>query len=225
MQSFPEQETALTIPGPAGDLEVRVAAAAEGTLTAYNFTAIVCHPHPQHGGTMDNKVVTTLARSYRKLGCNTVRFNFRGVGRSAGHFGHGDGEQEDALAVCRYASAQHPGGGLLLAGFSFGGGVAMRVVRQLTAVRHLALVAPSLRHFPADGMGTFHCPTLVLQGEQDEVLDAGDVYRWVDDLQGVVKLVRVADTGHFFHGKLVALADYLRADLCDWAARSGRYPA
>ena len=114
----------VTIPGPAGDIEA-VVETPEGAAPA--AFAVVCHPHPLFGGTLDNKVVHTLARTFQELGAPTIRFNFRGVGRSAGSFANGAGESEDASAVIEWGRARWPGASLWLAGFSFGGAIAIRV--------------------------------------------------------------------------------------------------
>jgi len=124
---FPCGQTFL-LPGPTGALEAMAACPAEDE--AVPATAVICHPHPQQGGTMHNKVVHTLARTFSELGLRTVRFNFRGVGASAGHFDHGNGETEDLLAVVSWVRAQRPQDQIWLAGFSFGGYIAARGAQQ-----------------------------------------------------------------------------------------------
>ncbi len=135
-----------TIAGPSGAIECAVDAPA-GTPRG---VAVVCHPHPQHGGTMDNKVVQTLARAFMQLGYTAVRFNFRGVGASAGAWAQGPGEIDDALAVI--AALRAPGLPLVLAGFSFGGYVASNAAARLAAAdgaaaERLVLVAPAASRF------------------------------------------------------------------------------
>ena len=130
---------ALTISGPAGALETLLEVPAAGAPVG-GF-AVVCHPHPLHGGTMQNKVVHTLARALQEAGIATLRFNFRGVGASAGSYDEGRGEIEDALAVIAYGRARWPGAALTLAGFSFGAQVAL-LAAPSSAPARLITVAP-----------------------------------------------------------------------------------
>src|ERR1700733_12098605 len=136
----------LSIEGPAGALEAVV----EDTGMMSPSYAIVCHPHPLMGGTMDNKVVTTVARSLRESGIPTLRFNFRGVGASAGSFDEGIGETADADAVASWGAGHWPGRTLVIAGFSFGGSVALRLAQRWSAEDRapalLITIAPALSH-------------------------------------------------------------------------------
>lgn len=205
--TFPfAKEQALLIPGPCGHLEVMIHAADDGgVFAARQAVAIICHPHPLHGGTMDNKVVTTLMRVYRDLGVHAVRFNFRGVGESEGDFDNAIGEQEDLLAVVAWVNQQFPSAPLLLAGFSFGSSVAAQVSYQVPKLQHLTLIAPPVERYPYARDGRFGCPVCVVQGDADERVIAEGVYQWVGALQGMVELVRYPQAGHFFHGYLTAL--------------------
>lgn len=187
----------LLLPGPAGALQCAVDGPAEAL-----GVAIVCHPHPQHGGTLDNKVVQTLARAFVQLGYRAVRFNFRGVGRSEGQWDEGRGETDDALAVVQ--AQARPGQPLVMAGFSFGAFIAARAAQQLqgsaTPVQRLALVGPAASRFdlppvPAD--------TLVVHGETDDVVPLSAVLDWARPQ--VLPVVVVPGTGHFFHGQLPLL--------------------
>lgn len=211
MAAFSQTETAIAIEGPSGSLEGRIQAGRpEGLLAGRQWAAIVCHPHPLHGGTMNNKVVTTLARSYRELGIDVVRFNFRGVGESEGEFDQARGEVDDLLAVVDWARAEHPDGQLLLAGFSFGSSVAAQAVyRSGWPVRHLTLVAPPVDRYPYDREGAFPCPVCLVQGDQDDVVSPDAVYRWHAGLKSPVELLRYPEAGHFFHGYLVTLKKHL----------------
>src|SRR5579883_2897349 len=119
METFPTTEMTFTIPASHGVLEILTSPAQEN-IPEKNITAIICHPHPLHGGTMTNKVVTTLAKTFRDLGMRTVRFNFRGVGKSEGAFAEGIGETDDLLAVVKWAQTTCSNDKLWLAGFSFG---------------------------------------------------------------------------------------------------------
>ena len=119
LPAFPSTSSPLTLPGPAGTLELAVDVP-EGDVTPLPLTVVLCHPLSTEGGSMHNKVVTMAARSLRELGATTVRFNFRGVGESSGTFDHGNGERGDLLAVAAWVREQRPQDDLWLAGFSFG---------------------------------------------------------------------------------------------------------
>lgn len=188
------QTQRLAVAGPAGALECAVDSRAE----AARGVAVICHPHPQHGGTMDNKVVQTLARALLQLGHRTVRFNFRGVGASEGQWDDGRGEVDDALAVI--AAQREAGLPLVLAGFSFGGYVAAAAAARLPAearAERLILVGPSTQKqqvpvVPAD--------TLVIHGELDDVVPLAATLDWARPQS--LPVVVVPGGGHFFHGQL-----------------------
>lgn len=205
--TFPfAKEQVLFIPGPCGELQAMIHAADEsGVFAARQAVAVVCHPHPVHGGTMDNKVVTTLMRVYRDLGIHVVRFNFRGVGSSAGSFDNAIGEQDDLLAVIAWVDQQFPASPLLLAGFSFGSSIAAQVSYQTPRLQHLTLIAPPVERYPYACDGRFGCPLCVVQGDADERVIADGVYQWVTGLQGSVELLRYPQASHFFHGYLTPL--------------------
>lgn len=196
----------LVVSGPAGNLETVI----ECRTETPSFVALVCHPHPLFSGTMNNKVVTTLARSARDAGGVAVRFNFRGVGASSGAYGEGFGETEDVLAVLSAVGERYPQLPLWLAGFSFGSFVAARSANVLAdngqPPCHLLLVAPPVHNFDFSAIEQAGCPVTVVQSDDDEVVPAAEVYRWVEQTPLAPELVRVSDAGHFFHGKLVPLA-------------------
>jgi alpha/beta superfamily hydrolase len=184
----------LSLPGPAGALECAVEAPADSICGV----AVICHPHPQHGGTMDNKVVQTLARALRQIGYRTVRFNFRGVGASQGLWDEGRGEVDDALAVI--AAQREPGLPLVLAGFSFGGYVAAEAAAKLTGdegADRLVLVGPStaMQQLPPVPEHT-----LVIHGELDDVVPLAATLAWARPQS--LPIVVVPGGGHFFHGRL-----------------------
>lgn len=189
----------LRLAGPAGAIEV--ALDAPPADAPVNGVVVICHPHPQHGGTMDNKVAQTLARAFVQLGYRAVRFNFRGVGASEGAWDEGRGEVDDALAVI--AAVREPGRPLALAGFSFGGYVASQAAARLAAgapVERLVLVGPATRNFdvaavPAD--------TLVVHGEADDVVPLQATLDWARPQH--LPVVVVPGVGHFFHGQLSLL--------------------
>ena len=192
----------LSIEGPAGALEAIV----EDTGMANPSYAIICHPHPLMGGTMDNKVVTTLGRGLRETGIPTLRFNFRGVGASGGTFDEGMGETADADAVAAFGARRWPGRSLVIGGFSFGAYVALRLAQKRTP-RHLITVAPAIGLFDVSGFTVPRCPWLIVQGDADDVVDPGAVVDWAETLSPRPRLVVLPGVGHFFHGRLRELQD------------------
>ncbi len=211
MQVMSETEGVLRTDGPVGPLEVR----SESPRTeSIGVDVVICHPHPLHGGTMDNKVVHTLARAARDAGMRAVRFNFRGVGASAGVHDDGVGEVEDLLAVVD--GCTESGHRLVLAGFSFGAWVAAAATARLQQAggrlpAALVLVAPPVQYPGFAGLPPLAPPTLVVQGDDDEVVDAAAVGRWLRERQPAVRLQTFA-TGHFFHGVLPEL----KAETARW---------
>lgn len=166
--------------------------------------AVIGHPHPPDGGTMSNKVVTTIARALAELGIASLRFNFRGVGQSEGEYDEGRGETLDYLAVAQWLQAQRPQDALWLTGFSFGAWVALRASRQLP-VQQMVCIAPPVGFRDFTGMPPPPCPWMVVQGEADDVVDPQKVFDWAAAAENPPTLVRMADAGHFFHGRLVDL--------------------
>lgn len=199
------KEQHFLINGTAGLIECRLTASlVDGALGAQHLVAIICHPHPQQGGTMDNKVVTTLVRAYRDLGIRVLSFNFRGVGKSEGEFDLGRGEQADLRSAIAYIKEHFPTETLLLAGFSFGSSIVAQVSYEID-LRHLLLIAPPIERYHYDVNGTFSVPVTVVQGDLDERVVADGVYRWVNTLKSPVELIRYPEAGHFFHGFLSPL--------------------
>jgi len=178
--------------GPAGQLE----AVATDPGGARRGLALVAHPHPLHGGTMENKVVQTLAKAFAELGYLAARVNFRGAGQSEGVYDEGVGETEDMLALAEHMMREAGALPILLAGFSFGGYVQTRVAERLTAER-LVLVAPAVSRFPA---GTVAANSLVIHGEADDVVPLAAVLDWARPQN--LPLTVVPGVGHFFHGQL-----------------------
>ncbi|MDR3389977.1 MAG: alpha/beta hydrolase [Rudaea sp.] len=212
--AFPAAAAELSLPGPAGPLEAAIAIPEPACARA--GVAIVCHPHPLHGGSMRNKVVTMVARALRELGLATVVFNFRGVGASAGEYDDGRGETEDLLAIAAWVQQAHPQDALWLAGFSFGSYVAARAAAQLP-VRQMISVAPPVGRWDFSALASPLCPWLVIQGEADEVVDPEAVYAWVAAQAEPPTLMRMPETGHFFHRRLMdlrgAIKNGVRANL------------
>lgn len=188
----------VTIAGPAGPIEA-LAEIPEGHDG--RRCAIVCHPHPLFGGTMQNKVVHMAARALQELGYATLRFNFRGVGASAGTFDDGSGETDDALAVYDYATTRWPGATPVIAGFSFGSYVAFRVALQ-REVAALVMIAPPVRRFDFAATELPSAPWLIIQGDADDVVECADVTHWVDSLSPRPRYEVLVGAGHFFHGRL-----------------------
>jgi alpha/beta superfamily hydrolase len=214
MEAFPIIETNLILPGPAGDLEAIAVPADENNQKL--IIAIICHPHPLYGGTMNNKVVTTLARTFKDLGLRTVRFNFRGVGKSSGSFGDGIGETEDLLAVIDWVKKTCPEYILWLAGFSFGGFIAARVAARYsnenakdTYVAQLVTVAPQVSRFKDTNLTRITVPWVLVQGEQDEVVSPEETFAWIETINPKPYLIRMPGAGHFFHGQLLVLRQRL----------------
>lgn len=203
MQRFPDKESNFILAGPAGDLEV-LTTSPEGSAEQNLSIAIICHPHPVHGGTMSNKVVTTLARTFQDLGLHTVRFNFRGVGKSHGEFDNGKGELDDLFAVIAWVKAIYPKASLWLAGFSFGAYIAAKAATQMD-IAQLVCVAPPVTHFDVKTIPAITCPWIIVQGEQDEVISAEAVFHWAMVANPKPILIRMPDAGHFFHGKLLEM--------------------
>ena len=186
--------------GPAG---VLACAVDEPGSAGAAGTAVLAHPHPLHGGTMDNKVVQTLARAFVQLGWRALRFNFRGVGGSGGAWDEGRGELDDLLAVVAHAAES--GLPLALGGFSFGGAMAARAAARLAdsggpVPARLVLVGPAVANFPAPPVPEH---ALVVHGEADEVVPLASVLGWARPQ--TLPVVVVPGVGHFFHGQLGVL--------------------
>ena len=177
---------------------------------------MILHPHPLYGGTMHNKVVSTLARAFLELGLHTLRFNFRGTGASEGSFDHGEGESADLMAVLAWLRVHRPQDELWLAGFSFGGYVAVHSAEAAGAAR-LITVAPSVNLYTTPQVPRM--PWLLIQGEQDEVVPCSKVREWLNGLSHRPDLVLLPDAGHFFHGRLLELRALIHARLASHVPR------
>lgn len=205
----------VVLPGPAGRIEAALDLPAEGSTP--RGLAVVCHPHPLHGGTMQNKVVQTLARAFVALGYRCVRFNFRGIGASEGAWDEGRGEVDDALAVVQAQRA--PGEALVMAGFSFGGYVASQAAARLPddqRAERVVLVGPAVRNF---SMAAVPEDTLVIHGEVDDVVPLAAVFDWARP--NALPVTVLPGAGHFFHGQLPVLKQIVTAA---WPSR-GQTPA
>jgi hypothetical protein len=194
----PRNTERLTLPGPAGQLEVVL----NIPETPPRGIALVAHPHPLQGGTLDNKVAQTLAKTFFALGYVSIRFNFRGVGRSEGTFDDGVGETDDARAALAYAQQRFGADAALpvvLAGFSFGTFVQARLGADVAAER-LVLVAPAVQRI---GTAPVAPDTIVIHGEEDDVVPLADVLAWARPQ--ALPITVFPGCGHFFHGRLPQL--------------------
>ena len=207
MISFPAHNTELLLPGPAGNLQAILEFPLH--ITATTPVAVICHPHPPDGGSMSNKVVSTLAKAFLDCGYIALRFNFRGVGKSEGAYDSGHGELRDALAVLAWLKQVRPDAVLALAGFSFGAWVALKTSEQVPPGLMVSIAPPvGFRDFT--DVRPPHCPWLAVQGEADEIVSAQTVLAWLSAQNPVPEIIMMPDTSHFFHGKLLALREQVR---------------
>jgi alpha/beta superfamily hydrolase len=190
----------LRIPGATGKLETVI----DDPETARHGLVLIAHPHPLHGGTLDNKVVTTLAKTANEAGWIAVRANFRGVGQSEGAFDAGIGETDDLLAIVRFVEKSYPDLPWVLAGFSFGAYVQHRLRQQLDA-RRLILVAPAVTLYEFDDVPA---DTVIIFGDADELIPPTAIQHWASAHHLTVEIIPGA--GHFFHGKLGELKQAFR---------------
>ncbi len=197
------------IAGPAGRLEALIEESSVAGRPA--LAAVICHPHPLFGGTMHNKVVHTLARSLRAGGAASLRFNFRGVGGSEGTHDEGVGEIQDALAAVGVARSRWPGVPLVLAGFSFGGAVAIEAAAAADP-SWLITVAPAVERVRMEQLVPPRCDWLVVQGDADEVISADSVLQWMGQWAPQARVRVLSGVGHFFHGRLHELQACVREE-------------
>ena len=170
-----------------------------------NNAIIICHPHPLYGGTMDNKVVTALQKSFFQKDFTTLIFNFRGVGESDGSFDGGKGELEDLVCVKDYLFQKVDVNNFYLAGFSFGSYIASRFVLKDNDCSHLILVAPPLQLYNFDHILNYEKPKLILIGDNDEFCRIGQINELYEKLSEPKKLIVFKDTDHLFTGKYAEL--------------------
>lgn len=201
----------LSIAGPAGELEALIDLPRDAEPVGL---AVACHPHPQHGGTMHNKVVHTLSRTHARLGFAALRFNFRGTEGSEGAYDEGRGEVGDALAAAAWLRDEYPGLPVWIAGFSFGAAMAIKAA-QRESFAGLVSVAPAVSRFAADPSPQPDCPWLIVQGDEDELVDVEETIDWVNSLEPGPELVVLDGVEHFFHGRLVDLREIVTAFVAD----------
>ena len=207
-------EQAIEIPGRAGPLEARLWVPQQSVDQPI---VIICHPHSLYGGSMDNKVVTTLCQAFAAMAWPTIRFNFRGVGNSFGQFNGGVGESEDVVAMMQWAQQHFGQRQIWLAGFSFGAYVALKAHAQFPAQR-LLLVAPpiSLFDLSTSQLQGIHCS--VIHGGADELIPLNKVQHWVHDIGEGAQLYCLDGASHFFHGRLNELNQLLKQVLAAYQA-------
>jgi alpha/beta superfamily hydrolase len=190
----------LNLRGHAGSLEAVLSIPEQSSSTI----AVVCHPHPLYGGTMDNKVVHYTAKALLEMGVTVLRFNFRGVGNSAGKHDNANGEVDDCLVAIEWMHEQYPGQQLVIAGFSFGAYIATQAASR-SDVHALITIAPAVQLYDFSAIDV-SCPWLLIQGDEDEVVPANLVASWASQHSQLSKVVWVEGASHFFHGRLLDLS-------------------
>ena len=209
MELFPKNDVTLIV-GPVGKLEVMTT---RPENVEKSVTGIICHPHPLHGGTMHNKVVTTIAKAFDQLGLKTVRFNFRGVGKSEGKYDDAIGETDDLKTIIKWIKYNHPNDEIWLAGFSFGAYIAAKVTNVDHTIARLITIAPALNHSDYATFTDIICPWWLVAGGEDEFVPFTDVKTFVDDSPVSIKCVFVEEANHFFDGVLIKLREILILEL------------
>lgn len=196
------REEALIIPGPQGNLE-----ALGAWIPGEHRVGVICHPHPLFHGTMHNKVVFTLTKAFQRRGISSLRFNYRGVGKSEGHYGHSIGEVEDLIAVLAWIKARYANAKFYLAGFSFGAYIAAVAASQEDCAQ-LFGIAPAVVNQPYLSLAAIGCPWIILQGEEDRTIAPERVYAWYEQAKHEhtdVRLIKIPGATHFFDGQLPVL--------------------
>lgn len=215
MIEFNIQDTEYLLPGPAGVIQCKARAGRLEKQKPEAPIAIICHPHPLFEGTMDNKVVTTLARVFRDEGISQLRFNFRGVGKSEGEHADMQGEADDLEYLMDALAKERKGQKFILGGFSFGSGVASIVAQRRADIEHLILVAPPNGKYGNAYVTHYPCPVSVYQGSDDDVVEPKLVKSWASRITSPSELHWFEGVGHFFHGKLLDLSTAVRSELLE----------
>jgi len=207
IDEFPASRQDFILRGPAGKLECAVDV--PNPEDERPATIVLCHPHPLHGGTMHNKVVTIIERAMRELGLRTIRFNFRGAGESEGEHDEGYGETDDLFAVTEWVRRTRPDDDLWLGGFSFGSYIALRAAQNLQ-LGQMITIAPPVDRYEFSSVQHPDCPWLVVQGDEDEVVALEDVKCWIEDLDPPPDFLVMEMATHFFHRRLMDLRGLLK---------------
>lgn len=198
MKLLSQRTLRAIIDGPAGNIEIMYSKPEDQKISNL---AIICHPHPLHEGTMHNKVVTTLAKTFDKANMATIRFNFRGVGKSTGIFDNANGECDDLIAVHSWAQQNIYSKKCILAGFSFGSYICCKSANTIKPSA-LVTVAPAVVKQDYGSYPTYNCPWWLIQGDKDEITPSESVYSWAKNHPQKPSVIKISDASHFFHGKL-----------------------
>lgn len=196
----------LFFTGPAGRLEALVE---EPEDSEPREAALVCHPHPQHGGTMHNKVVYRIARGLRRSGCVVLRFNYRGVNRSEGSYDEGEGEMQDARAALDYLRSRYPELPFTLAGFSFGSRIALRIGCAGTGARRVIAAGFPTIYRDRSYLDGCTVPRVFVQSTRDQYGPVSEIQPFVESLPEPKKLILVEAQDHFFAGALPELEEQI----------------
>lgn len=200
------EKRSLLIAGPTGLLEMCISIPKD----SQGFTMIICHPHSLQGGTMNNKVVTTVEKACLELGCKVIRFNFRGVGQSEGVYDDGQGEVQDVSTIIDWAQNHFLSDRIFLVGFSFGSFVAYQASLS-HSISGLCLIAPPIHHYEYPS-SIPPCAWSVIIGDKDELVPLDAVIEWLKTKPNQNYQFQIfKDTTHFFHGKLIELKDYIQS--------------
>jgi alpha/beta superfamily hydrolase len=190
----------INIPTPQGHLEGILKPEEPGATPT--FAGLVCHPHPLGGGTMHNKVVFKVAQTLHSMNIPALRFNFRGVGHSTGIYDEGRGEMDDVRYALEFLSHRYPGLPVILAGFSFGSYVGMRVAAIDDRVRAMIGLSVPARMFEGETLQGSHKPKLLIHGTEDEIAPYVLTEKWFEEVPAPKSLVAVQGADHFFQGHL-----------------------
>jgi alpha/beta superfamily hydrolase len=203
----------VNIPTAQGYLEGILKPEEEGMQPPY--TAVICHPHPLYGGTMHNKVVFKVAQTLQALNIPSLRFNFRGVGRSTGIYDEGRGEMDDARYALEFLSRRYPGVPAIIGGFSFGAYVGLSVAASDDRVQAMIGLGVPARMFDGATLQNSHQPKLFIHGTADEVAPYDLVQQWFERVPAPKRMIAVQGADHFFQGRLdevqVIIADFVRS--------------
>lgn len=200
------------IAGPAGPLEARL----DLPSGVAHAVAVCGHPHPLHGGTMHTKALYQAAKGLTRAGVAALRFNFRGVGASAGTFDAGPGEKEDFSAAITFAAARFPGLPIWAAGMSFGSWIAASAAATDDRISLVLLVAPAVDRYDYSGLASAGKPVFIVHGEEDELIAAKEIRRFYGTLAEPKELAMIEDANHLFEGRTTLVGDAVEGLLADW---------
>ena len=205
---FPTEQANLRLPGLAGEIEA-ITDVPEAGFDCAPAVAIICHPRTEDGGSLHSKVVQLIERSLREMGLRTVRFNFRGVGDSAGQFDRGYGETDDLLSVAAWVRKTCQDHEIWLGGFGFGCFVSTRAAQKLP-IQYLISIAPPVDQYDFSALPRPPCPWLVIQGDEDEETNPESVYQWAESMDEPPQLIKMQEAGHSFHRRLMDLRGVIK---------------